>query len=350
MNLFDISVFGVRITDLRERHLPRPAALADDGAGPVVARDRAVLVVPHLVARGNVEAFLGRELVEAPRADRRRAALPSCAGPAPRLRPPRSGPQRRRGARGSGTSRRPRGRSGDRRGRGPRRAAGCRTSSASSGRGCSRSRRRPRRPPRRTAAGGLPDSTVVSDWPDRSSSAASTSSGRKARSQTTSGHRVQHLVDAVEAEVGHPDDVQVRVAERDAERPRPRDGRQRDLGVEVVAGVVLAVGVSCQVIRRARVDHYSAEKPGKRRTRARAGARMVGMRFDRRETDRAGAERREMLRLEPASQAQRVWSSPPTACSSWPASTRSATARDFLLPLVIGVMLYFLLVPAGARG
>jgi hypothetical protein len=36
--------------------------------------------------------------------------------------------------------------------------------------------------------------------------------------------RVQHLVDAVEPEVRHPHEIEVRIAERDAEAPRLLDG------------------------------------------------------------------------------------------------------------------------------
>jgi len=69
------------------------------------------------------------------------------------------------------------------------------------------------------------------------------------------------------------------------------------------------------------------------------------MRFDRREIDRTGAERREMLRLEPASQAQRGWSIATNGLFILACLYTLRTAREFLLPLVIGVMLYFLLVP-----
>ena len=73
---------------------------------------------------------------------------------------------------------------------------------------------------------------------------------------------------------------------------------------------------------------------------------MVGMRFDRRETDREGGERREMLRLEPAAEGQRVWSVGATGLFVLACLYTLRTAREFLLPLVIGLMLYFLLVPA----
>ena len=76
---------------------------------------------------------------------------------------------------------------------------------------------------------------------------------------------------------------------------------------------------------------------------------MVGMRFDRRETDRAPAERREMLRLEPAGKARRVWSAGATGLFVLACLYTLHAARDFLLPLVIGVMLYFLLIPLVRR-
>jgi predicted PurR-regulated permease PerM len=72
---------------------------------------------------------------------------------------------------------------------------------------------------------------------------------------------------------------------------------------------------------------------------------MVGMRFDRRETDRAGAERRELLRLEPAGQSQRVWSVAVNGLFALACLYTLRTAREFLLPLVIGVLLYFILIP-----
>src|SRR5688572_129212 len=73
---------------------------------------------------------------------------------------------------------------------------------------------------------------------------------------------------------------------------------------------------------------------------------MIGMRIDRRGTDRQGRERREILRLEPASQPQRGWSIATNGLFILACLYTLRTARAFLLPLVIGVMLYFLLVPA----
>ena len=69
------------------------------------------------------------------------------------------------------------------------------------------------------------------------------------------------------------------------------------------------------------------------------------MRIGRRETDRAPVERREALRLEPAGQAQRVWSVAVNGLFVLACLYTLRTAQDFLMPLVIGVMLYFLLVP-----
>ena len=69
------------------------------------------------------------------------------------------------------------------------------------------------------------------------------------------------------------------------------------------------------------------------------------MRLDRRETDRAGAERREVLRFTPPDQAQRGWSIATNGLFILACLYTLRTAREFLLPLVIGVMLYFLLVP-----
>jgi predicted PurR-regulated permease PerM len=71
---------------------------------------------------------------------------------------------------------------------------------------------------------------------------------------------------------------------------------------------------------------------------------MVGMRFDRREIGRG--ERREALRLEPTSQSQRSWSIATNGLFALACLYTLRTARELLLPLVIGVMLYFLLVPA----
>jgi predicted PurR-regulated permease PerM len=69
------------------------------------------------------------------------------------------------------------------------------------------------------------------------------------------------------------------------------------------------------------------------------------MRFDRREIDREGGERREVLRFEPPSQAQRGWSIATNGLFALACLYTLRTARELLLPLVIGVMLYFLLVP-----
>lgn len=70
------------------------------------------------------------------------------------------------------------------------------------------------------------------------------------------------------------------------------------------------------------------------------------MRIGRRETDRAAPEPRDLLRLEPAGQAQRVWSVAVNGLFVLACLYTLRTAREFLLPLVIGMMLYFLLVPA----
>ena len=67
--------------------------------------------------------------------------------------------------------------------------------------------------------------------------------------------------------------------------------------------------------------------------------------FGRRATDRAPAERRETLRLEPAKAARRV---PPAAVTGLFVLACLYTlraAQDFLMPMVIGVMVYFLLMP-----
>jgi predicted PurR-regulated permease PerM len=69
------------------------------------------------------------------------------------------------------------------------------------------------------------------------------------------------------------------------------------------------------------------------------------MAFGRRATDAAPVERREGLRLEPAREARRV---PPAAVTGLFVLACLYTlraAQEFLLPLVVGVMLYFLLVP-----
>src|SRR5688572_7984861 len=74
------------------------------------------------------------------------------------------------------------------------------------------------------------------------------------------------------------------------------------------------------------------------------------MPFGRRVTDRAPAERRELLRLEPRKDTQqRVWSVGTTGLFVLACLYTLRTAREFLLPLVVGVMLYFLLVPLVRR-
>jgi predicted PurR-regulated permease PerM len=65
----------------------------------------------------------------------------------------------------------------------------------------------------------------------------------------------------------------------------------------------------------------------------------------RRASDRAPGERREMLRLEPASGAQRVASVGVNGLFVLACLYTLRAAREFLLPLVIGLMLYFMLVP-----
>ena len=47
--------------------------------------------------------------------------------------------------------------------------------------------------------------------------------------------RVQHLVDAVESEVRHPDEIEVRIAQRDAEASGLLDGLERDFSFPVSA-------------------------------------------------------------------------------------------------------------------
>lgn len=69
------------------------------------------------------------------------------------------------------------------------------------------------------------------------------------------------------------------------------------------------------------------------------------MPFGRRETDATRRERRDMLRLEPADQAGRVWSAATRGLFVLAGLYTLRTAREFLLPLVVGMMLYFLLVP-----
>lgn len=73
------------------------------------------------------------------------------------------------------------------------------------------------------------------------------------------------------------------------------------------------------------------------------------MPLGRRQADRIPVERREMLRLEPADQARRVWSVAEKGLFILACLYTLRAARDFLLPLVIGVMLYFLLIPLVRR-
>ena len=189
----------------------------------------------------------------------------------------------------------------------------------------------------------------------RSSSSLSTSSGRKARSQTTSGVRVEHLVDALEAEVRHPDVVEVRVAERDAEGPLARDGRERGPRPRRYCRC-RSLERACHVgpARGARVDQYTAETPGK-------PGLCPGRGYDgpwssataARPTGRPRSAARP-LRLEPAKEARRVPAGAVTGLFVLACLYTLRAAQDFLMPLVIGVMLYFLLVPvvrgAPARG
>ena len=65
--------------------------------------------------------------------------------------------------------------------------------------------------------------------------------------------------------------------------------------------------------------------------------------------DRAPAERREALRLEPAGKGRQVWSVGVTGLFVLACLYTLRAAREFLLPLVIGVMLYFLLIPVVRR-
>lgn len=74
------------------------------------------------------------------------------------------------------------------------------------------------------------------------------------------------------------------------------------------------------------------------------------MPFGRRASDRAPVERREVLRLEPRKDTQqRVWSVGSTGLFVLACLYTLRMAREFLLPLVVGVMLYFLLVPLVRR-
>ena len=70
------------------------------------------------------------------------------------------------------------------------------------------------------------------------------------------------------------------------------------------------------------------------------------MRFGgRRETDRAPVDRREALRLEPSPQAGRVRSAAVNGLFVLACLYTLHAAQEFLMPLVLGVMVYFLLVP-----
>src|SRR5688572_3476820 len=73
---------------------------------------------------------------------------------------------------------------------------------------------------------------------------------------------------------------------------------------------------------------------------------MVGMPIARRENGRPPTERRAVLRLEPATGTSRSWSIATNGLFILACFYTLHAAREFLLPLVIGVMLYFLLVPA----
>jgi predicted PurR-regulated permease PerM len=79
---------------------------------------------------------------------------------------------------------------------------------------------------------------------------------------------------------------------------------------------------------------------------------MVGMPAGRRETDRLPgipAERRALLRFEPSEEPGRVWSVATRGLFVLACLYTLRAAREFLLPLVLGVMLYFLLVPLVRR-
>jgi predicted PurR-regulated permease PerM len=67
--------------------------------------------------------------------------------------------------------------------------------------------------------------------------------------------------------------------------------------------------------------------------------------FGRREADRAIAEQRGLLRLEPAGRAHRMWSVAENGLFILACLYTLRAAREFLMPLVLGVMLYFLLIP-----
>ena len=69
------------------------------------------------------------------------------------------------------------------------------------------------------------------------------------------------------------------------------------------------------------------------------------MRMGRRESDAARRERGAVIRFEPAGSAQRGWSIATHGLFILACLYTLRTAREFLLPLVVGVLLYFLLVP-----
>ena len=69
------------------------------------------------------------------------------------------------------------------------------------------------------------------------------------------------------------------------------------------------------------------------------------MPFGRRQTDGTPVERRETLRLEPTPEPRRVWSVAVNGLFVLACLYTLRTAREFLLPLVLGLMLYFLLMP-----
>jgi predicted PurR-regulated permease PerM len=73
------------------------------------------------------------------------------------------------------------------------------------------------------------------------------------------------------------------------------------------------------------------------------------MRSDRREANQPPVERRATLRLEPSDRPGRVWSVATVGLFILACLYTLHAARDFLLPLVVGVMLYFLLVPLVRR-
>ena len=201
MNFIDISVWGVRITDCGQRHRrPASRAGATTRARAVVGGHGPVGVVAHLVARRDVEAVLRLERLE---------ALARVARAEERLHHPRH--QRLaladRDEVGEGRERlgvqehRRAAQDHERVARAAvlRPAAGCPRGAASGARGGSRSRRRPRRRRRRSRAAASRSRSSRAGCPSARARRVSTSSGRKARSQTTSVVRVEQLVDALEA-------------------------------------------------------------------------------------------------------------------------------------------------------